>query len=144
MTVDVRRTFTVDRPIEEVVNYLRNFAHAVEWDPGTQTCTQLGGGPVVRGTRWRNVSKLFGISTELTYELVLDQPDRIVFEGSNKTADSTDDLAFESTGESTTITYQAHIEFKKWAFLIDPIAQRAFERVGDKTVDQITDRIRSL
>ena len=37
--IEVERTFDVDRPVEVVVDYLKDFANAEEWDPGTQSCT---------------------------------------------------------------------------------------------------------
>ncbi len=45
--VDVSRTFTVRRPLDEVVAYLRDFANAVDWDPGTQKCERIGADVVV-------------------------------------------------------------------------------------------------
>lgn len=44
--VSVQRTLTVSKPIEQVVEYLADFAHAQEWDPGTKTCTLVSSGPV--------------------------------------------------------------------------------------------------
>ncbi|MCF3940838.1 SRPBCC family protein [Gordonia tangerina] len=137
--VDVSRTFTVPRPRDEVVAYLRDFANAVEWDPGTQTCEQIGTDPVNEGTRWHNESKLFGMSTTLTYELTADAPDHLVFTGRNKTATSVDDLSFRAeNATSTVITYRAHVEFNGLARLADPIAQLAFQRLADTVPTQMT------
>ena len=44
----VQRTFTVKQPIDTVVAYLEDFAHAESWDPGTVTCTQTSPGEVRR------------------------------------------------------------------------------------------------
>ena len=103
--VDVSRTFTVRQPREVIVAYLRDFAHAEQWDPGTVECTQEDDGPIALGTRWHNKSKLYGISTELTYELTRDDPNHIVFSGSNKTATTSDDLSFTDRGDGTTVSY---------------------------------------
>ena len=109
--VDVSRTFTVRQPREVIVAYLRDFSHTEEWDPGTVECTQEDNAPIALGTRWHNKSKLFGISTELTYELTRDDPDHVVFSGSNKTATTSDDLSFADKGDGTTsVTYRALVE----------------------------------
>ena len=100
--VDVSRTFTVRQPREVIVAYLRDFSHAEEWDPGTVECTQEDDAPIALGTRWHNKSKLYGISTELTYELTRDDTDHVVFSGSNKTATTSDDLSFTDLGDGTT------------------------------------------
>lgn len=137
--VDVSRTFTVPRPLPGVVAYLRDFAHAVEWDPGTQKCEQIGVDPIGIGTRWHNTSKLYGVSTDLVYELTRDDEQHLTFTGTNKTATSTDDMTFEPVGdESTRITYHAHVAFNGVARIADPLVRIAFERIADQVTDQLT------
>ncbi|AFR46786.1 MULTISPECIES: SRPBCC family protein [Gordonia] len=137
--VEVSRTFPVRQPIETVVAYMRDFANAVEWDPGTQKCEQIGTDPIALGTRWHNETKLYGISTTLTYELTRDDPDHVVFTGRNKTATSVDDLSFAPDGPTrTSFTYRSHITFNGRARLADPLAQLAFNRLAGSVEDQIT------
>ena len=38
--VDVTRKFTAEVPIEKAAAFLRDFANAPTWDPGTESCTQ--------------------------------------------------------------------------------------------------------
>ncbi|MBY6410422.1 SRPBCC family protein [Rhodococcus sp. BP-252] len=143
--VEVRRTFVVRKPIDIVVSYLRDFAHAEHWDPGTQKCVQSTPGPIGVGTEWHNESKLFGIGTELTYRMMEDQPNRVVFQGTNKTARSVDDLSFATSGpDSTEITYIADITFNGAAKLADPLAKLAFERVGNQVVPTMTEVLEAL
>ena len=96
----VQRTFTVNQPIETVVGYLTDFAHAESWDPGTVSCTQTSTGDVRVGTTWHNVSEILGRQTELSYELTYADPHRLTFVGKNKTATSTDDMTFEAIGDA--------------------------------------------
>ncbi|MEV7401801.1 SRPBCC family protein [Streptomyces sp. NPDC091267] len=130
--VHVERQVTVRRPLAEVVRYLADFSHAVDWDPGTQECTRTDGGPVTEGAKWHNVSEFRGRRTELTYRLVTMTDDHLVFVGENKTATSRDDLSFRAVGESTVITYRATIRFHGLARLADPFLRREFERLGDE------------
>ncbi|MEE4025556.1 SRPBCC family protein [Gordonia sp. PKS22-38] len=137
--VDVSRTFTVQRPRDEIVAYMRDFANAVDWDPGTQRCEQIGTDPIAVGTRWHNETKLYGISTTLVYELTRDDPDHLVFTGRNKTATSVDDMTFRAHGESeTVVTYHAHVDFNGVAKIADPIAQLAFGRLADTVPKQMS------
>ncbi|MFW0793067.1 SRPBCC family protein [Gordonia sp. CPCC 205515] len=137
--VEVSRTFTVARPLDDVVAYLRDFANAREWDPGTQRCEQIGVDPIALGTQWRNTSKLYGISTELTYELTRDDPAHVTFTGRNKTATTVDDLTFTADGNDTRITYRAQVDFHGLARLADPVAQLAFNRLADTVPKQMTE-----
>ncbi|WP_026422837.1 SRPBCC family protein [Actinokineospora inagensis] len=135
--VQVRRTITVRKPVAVVVNYLKDFARAEAWDPGTLSCTRLDEGPIRVGARWRNVSWFKGRETELVYELALLEPEHLVFVGKNKTATSTDDLTLTSTPDGTVITYEATVVFHGLAKLADPFLKREFEKLGDAVVDSL-------
>ena len=65
----VSRTFDVRPDPAVVIDYLKDFSNAEEWDPGTESCTRTDAGPVVVGSTWHNRSKIAGVSTELTYTL---------------------------------------------------------------------------
>jgi carbon monoxide dehydrogenase subunit G len=143
--VTVQRTFQVDKPVEVVVDYLKDFSRAEAWDPGTRYCTREGApGPVGVGTTWQNVSEFRGRETELEYRLDVLEPDHLTFVGHNKTATSTDDLSFTPSGTGTTITYRAQIEFHGLAKLAGRFLQSEFERLGDETEQQMTSVINGL
>ena len=97
--VHIQRTFTVEQPVEVVVDYLKDFGHAEQWDPGTVSCTRVGGGPIEVGTSWDNVSKVRGRETQLSYRLERLEDGRITFVGRNKTATSTDDITFTAVSD---------------------------------------------
>ena len=94
----VSRTFTVDASPEIVIPYLADFAHAVQWDPGTVRCERIDDGPVTVGSSWRNTSKIVGISTELSYTLEQLSDERIVLVGRNDTATSTETIDVTAVG----------------------------------------------
>ena len=101
--VHVQRTFTVNQPVDVVVDYLKDFGHAEQWDPGTVSCTRVGNGPVGVGSSWQNVSKVRGRETQLEYRLERLEPRRITFVGKNKTATSTDDITLAEASGGTQI-----------------------------------------
>ena len=139
--VQVTRTFTVDKPVEFVVDYLADFGHAEAWDPGTQSCTRTdGSGPVAVGATWHNVSKVLGRETELTYTLQTYEPGHVVLRGENKTATSTDDIRVaDAGGGRSEVTYTADIELNGAAKLAGPIMKVEMERLGGKTEEQMKD-----
>jgi len=111
--VHVVRTFTVERPVDVVVTYLADFGNAKRWNPGTVSCTRLDPGPVAAGTTWRNVQKVLGMTSELTYRLDRLDPGRVVLVGDNDkgSVHSTDDITVHpgaSPGTSE-VTYEATI-----------------------------------
>lgn len=62
-----------------------------------------------------------------------------MLEGSNKTADSTDDLTITEVDATTSrIRYEATITFKGLAKLTDPLMALVFKGIADETVEDMT------
>ncbi|MFI9389444.1 SRPBCC family protein [Streptomyces bauhiniae] len=142
--VHVRRSFTVPRPLPAVIDYLADFANAVDWDPGTRECDRTdGSGTPTVGATWHNVSEVRGRSTELEYRLDHRAEDRLTFVGTNKTATTTDDITFRPTPGGTEITYDADIRFHGLARLADPFLHGEFERLGDEITHTMPEAIES-
>ncbi|HSU03429.1 MAG TPA: SRPBCC family protein [Nocardioides sp.] len=142
----VSRTFDVRPEPAVVVDYLKDFSNAEEWDPGTETCTRTDSGPVAVGSTWHNTSKIAGVSTELDYRLESLTSDTIVFTGHNDTATSTDTITVvpNPEGAGSRITYEANIEMKGMAKLVDPIMKLVFEKVGSDTEDDMVAALNRL
>ncbi|WP_256792603.1 SRPBCC family protein [Terrabacter sp. Ter38] len=134
----VTRSFTVHPAPAVVVDYLKDFANAEEWDPGTESCTRLGDGPVAVGARWHNVSKIAGVTTELDYELTELTDTRIVLVGRNDSATSTDTITVLPSGEGSEITYQADLDMHGLANLAAPAMKLVFEKLANDTEEQLT------
>jgi carbon monoxide dehydrogenase subunit G len=140
----VERSFVVSTPMVAVVGYLKDFTHAEAWDPGTERCARTDTGEIRVGSTWHNVSQFRGKQTELDYELVRLDPGRLTFVGKNRTATSTDDMSFRVAGSGTTVSYTASVEFHGLAKLATPLLQRAFNRIADQTVAQLTPVLNAL
>ena len=135
----VSRTFTVTPSPDVVLDYLKDFSNAEDWDPGTESCTRNDTGPVRVGSTWHNVSKIAGQKTELTYELIELTDRRIVFVGENDTATSTDTITLVPVERGgTEITYEAVIEMSGAAKLTEPLVKVVFEKIGNDTEDDMT------
>ncbi|CAN5688318.1 SRPBCC family protein [soil metagenome] len=140
----VTRTFSVTPPPAIVVDYLKDFSNAEEWDPGTVSCTREDSNPVQVGSRFHNTSKIAGVSTELTYRLTKLTEGSIVFEGENDSATSVDTITVVPEGAGSTITYEAVIEAKGVGKLAEPLMKLVFERIGSKTEAQMTEVLNRL
>jgi carbon monoxide dehydrogenase subunit G len=141
----VERTFTVATPIETVFDYLADFTHTNEWDPGTiETRRESGDGGV--GTTYHNVSEFAGRRTELTYESVVqERPTRLQFRGTNKTATATDTLTLSPAGDGTEIHYRADFEFTFPVSLVAPLVVKPkLGGIADETVAQLQRTLENL
>ena len=133
----VQRTITVNKPMPQVMEYLRDFSHTQDWDPGTVRCERIDVGPtdvgpIAVGSRWKNVSQFMGRTVELEYRLERAEPDRLTFAGHNASARATDDLRFEPHDGGTLIVYSADIQFRGAARLAAPFLKPAFNRLADE------------
>jgi carbon monoxide dehydrogenase subunit G len=141
---EISRTFTVQPAPATVLDYLEDFAHAEEWDPGTESCTRIDDGPVAVGSRWHNVSKIMGVSTELEYELIERSDHHVQFRGTNETAETTDTITVQAHGSGSEITYVADIQMKGAAKLATPFVKLVFEKIGSDTEDDMVQVLNRL
>lgn len=140
----VSRTFAVTPPPATVVEYLKDFSNAEQWDPGTQTCTRQDDGPVREGSTWHNVSKIVGVEAELTYTLESLKPDQLVFVGKNDSSTSTDTISVEEHDGGSVITYHADLEMHGAAKLLSPAMKLVFEKLANDTEKQMTEVLNKL
>lgn len=142
----ITRTFNVRAAPPAVLDYLKDFTHAEEWDPGTVSCTREGAGPIQVGARFHNVSKIAGVTTELTYVLERLDETTVEFRGSNDSATTTDTIAVlpADDGPGSEITYTAVISMNGLAKITDPVMKVVFEKIGNDTVTAMTEALDAL
>lgn len=142
--VAVSRTITVSAPMERVQDYLKDFANAEQWDPGTHQCIRCDDGPLQVGAEWINTSEFMGRSAVLRYRLDVLEPDRLVFRGANEKAESVDDMSFQPLPAGTRITYSARITFGGVLRVISPLLRPPFERLADRVAERMTEVLSEL
>lgn len=134
----VERTFTVSPPPPVVIDYLKDFAHTEEWDPGTQECTRVGAGPIEIGASWHNTSKIAGVEAKLTYTLREVTDRKLVFVGSNDSSTTTDTIVVDASSSGSVITYRADLEMQGFAKVLTPAMKLVFEKLANDTEKQMT------
>jgi len=140
----VSRTFSVNPQPHQVIDYLKDFSNAVEWDPGTQRCTRNDGGPIGEGASWHNVSKIMGRTTELTYTLETLSDSNLVFVGKNKSATSTEKIYVDATDAGSVITYRNELEMHGLIALFNPVLKLYFEKLANDTEKQLSSVLNRL
>ena len=140
----LRKTVTVDKPVDKVFAYLSDFATTTEWDPGTVQTVRISGDGAV-GTEYRNTTRFAGRETQLTYvvdELVPNQ--RIALRGENKTVIAHDTMTFRTSGRGTEVTYTADFTFKGLTRFLAPLLKPALNRLGDRAEAGMRDALARL
>jgi carbon monoxide dehydrogenase subunit G len=140
----VSRSFNVSPAPQAVIDYLADFGHAEEWDPGTVSCTRSDTGPVTVGASWRNVSKVAGTTAKLDYTLRQLTSEKLVFVGQNKGATSTDTITVRPEGAGSRVTYRADLRMHGAAVLLTPAMKLIFEKLASGTERQLTQVLNQL
>lgn len=140
----VTRQFPVHADQGAAIDYLKDFSHATEWDPGTVACERLDSGPVRVGSTWHNTSRLILISTELTYELTELREDGLVFVGTNTTATSVDRIDVLPSAGGVRVTYDSAVAFHGKARYADPLMTLVFLKLARDTVRDLTRALERL
>ena len=135
--MDITRTIETATPVDRVFDYLSDFTHTNDWDPGTVETTRRSGDGGT-GTVYHNVSSFLGSKTELEYTVTdLVPNERFALRGVNKTVVAKDTMTFESTPSGgTRVTYHAEFDFQgivgRLAPVLSPVLALALKKLGDE------------
>ena len=138
MTIVVERHFTVAADPDVVLEYLSDLAHTEQWEPATRRTIRTGAGPIGVGATWHHVSKVLGVTTELTYTLTVREPGRVVFAGRNEGATSTATLTVRPVDGGAEVTWHLDLEMHGVAKLATPVVKIELERLGDEAATRLT------
>ena len=123
----------IDLPlsIEQAFDYLADFSHTAEWDPGVAEARQLDDAPVRLGTRFHVVVAFLGRRIPFEYEITsYERPQRLALRGRGGSVLSIDELTFCPRDGGTRVTYEARLELAGVAQLADPLLDLFFQRLG--------------
>ena len=131
MSVRLRRTVVVAKPLDDVFRYLADFTTTTEWDPATVRTVRLHGDGGV-GTSYRNTSTFLGREAQLDYRVVDLRPDEVIqLRGENKSLTAVDTMTFRRVRDATEVTYTAEFTLKGMAKVVAPLLRPAFRKLGD-------------
>jgi dehydrogenase/reductase SDR family member 12 len=134
-SVKLQETRTVDRPIEEVFDYVADFGNIEEWDPGVVTSRRRGDG-VGPGTEFE-VEVRFGSGTApMVYEITeFERPSKVVLVGTSDRLVAVDEITFTDEDGRTRIDYTADLQFRGLFSLVAPFIRGSLRKVGEKALD---------
>jgi len=137
----VERTLAVKAAPGLVIGYLTDFGNTATWDPAVRQATRTDTGPIGLGSRWCQVSRIFGITTELSYTLVEAGPGRLVFHGRNEGATCVDTVTVRPVEAGSEVTYRVELEMHGLAKLATPVIKVEFEKLGTAGAAALTEAL---
>ena len=142
-SLTVQRQITVPRAIEDCFRYLVDFSTCEQWDPGVLRATKLTPGKVAEGTRFDIKLNAPVRPISMTYHLdEMQFPERIHLSGTGNGFSVQDRIGLKANGKhSTTITYEAAMQFHWVPVVARRLAVILAERIGDKAMQGLTDSL---
>ncbi len=133
--VKLHETRHVDRPLEEVFDYVADFDNIENWDPGVVSSTRQGDS-VGRGTIF-DLEVRFGSGTaRMVYEITeFERPSKVVLVGTGDRVVAIDEITFANDQGKTRIDYTADLKFRGVFALVAPLIRGRLEKVGEEALD---------
>lgn len=125
-------------------DYLSDFTHAEEWDPGTVRCVRLDEGPIRVGSAWRNESRLVFVPATLRFELTEKAPGRLVFTGVNDKSTSVDEITIADAPDGSLIRYSSTVTLRGPARIATPLFRVLLRRMAAELPAQMTATLEAL
>lgn len=129
----------------QVFDYLADFAHTAQWDPGVVEAERLDAGVLKEGSSFRVVSKFGPRRLDMTYRVLrFDASSVVQLRAEEKWFDSLDTISVEPDGDGSVATYDAVLTLHGPARFLDPLLGLAFKRVGDKAAAGLRAKLNEL
>ena len=123
-------------PIDDVFEYVADFANSQEWDPGVATAERLDEGRVGLGSRFRLGVRLGPRVGTMDYRIsVFERPTRVVLVGSGSGVSAIDEIRLEQLAAGTLLDYTADIRLGGILRLAEPFLGNAFAAIGRNAAD---------
>ena len=137
----VERTLAVRAAPAPALAYLTDFGNTARWDPSVRQATRQDSGPIGPGSRWRQVCRILGVTTELTCTLVEAGPERLVFHGRNEGCTCVETVTVRPVGTGSEVIYRIELEMHGLAKLATPVIKVEFEKLGTAGAAALTDAL---
>jgi carbon monoxide dehydrogenase subunit G len=122
--------------IDDVFDYVADFANSREWDPGVATAERLDAGPIELGSRFRLGVRLGSRVAPMEYRIsAFEPPTRVVLTGSGSGVAAVDEIRLEAVPTGTRLDYTADIRLGGILRLIQPFLGSAFATIGRNAAD---------
>lgn len=130
-----RASVSTPRPAAEAFDYMADFSHTREWDPGVASAERVDLGEVGMGSEFRLMVGIGPAKSGLVYRIVeFDKPAAVTLVGENATLLSHDRIEIEQTESGSRIIYDARLTLKGPLRLADPLLQLGFSRAARRAL----------
>lgn len=132
--VEVKGEIVIDRPPDEVFNFVANEENEPQYNPHMRVAKKTTNGPIGVGTTFRAEMTRWGRVVPMTIEFTeFDRPRHLAIRGEMKAMDMTGGLIFEPLDGGTRMTWSWDLQPSGFArflgLLVGPVGRRQERRI---------------
>jgi dehydrogenase/reductase SDR family protein 12 len=139
--VKVEQSIMIDKPVEQVWNFLTDFQNTPKWDVGVLETRQTSTGPAGLGTTFQNIGAFLGQQSVREYRVTEYEPDKkVTVELVNPTKSiqkAEVRYTFEPAQTGTRLNFMGSIEFGGFFRLLQPILLQRAKRSGQGDLNNL-------
>ncbi len=139
--LEVEHSIVINRPVEQVWNYLTDFENTPSWDIGVLETRQTSEGPAGLGTTFQNIGPFLGRNAVREYRVTeyipnkkvavrLTNPDKFIQQAEVA-------YTFEPAENGTDLTFKGGIEFRGLFKLLQPILLQRAKKDGQGDLENL-------
>lgn len=134
-----RATLETDKPPEEVFDYMADFTHTADWDPGVTHAERTSDGPAGENCEFRIAYSMLGFRQDLRYRMVeYNRPHHVVLRCETPSMSLTDRITVTPQDAGSCLTYDAEIALKGPLKLLGGLVGLGFRQAGDRARDGLS------
>ena len=138
--IDVRAERVIDRPLEEVFEYMARLEEVPSWLVGCRKAWPVSGDPQQAGSRVAHEDEFMGTRFETQFDIIEWVPnERMVFEAISGPMRGRSVETFEADGDSTIVEIHVTGELSGPLKAAAWIARRAAQAQLDESLDNVKD-----
>ena len=128
--IKIESSTVINRPVDEVFEFLANSENSPQWQSGTQEVRKTSEGPIGVGTTYTSVNRILGRQIESTIEYTAYEPNkRVAIKATSGPIPFQSETTFEAAAEGRTkVTNSGEGNPGGFFKLAEPIVGRMFQR----------------
>ena len=142
--IDVEKSIIIQRPVEEVFNYVSNLTHSAEWQNGLTEVRQITDKPLGVGTQYALVRTFMGRKMEANNEITEFTPDvKVAFKTISGPIPLEASYQFETAEQGTKFTSKIEMQPKGFVSLAEPLISASLQRDVEANLNVLKNMLES-
>ena len=142
--IDVEKSINIQRPVEEVFNYVSNLTHSAEWQRGLTEVRRITEQPLGVGTRYALVRTFMGRKMEANNEITEFTPGvKVAFKTISGPIPLEASYQFETAEKGTKLTSKIEMQPKGFVSLAEPLISASLQKDVEANLNVLKNMLES-